>query len=428
MWLRLAQENEIKSLTSAQLEKLALSATELVPEAQNVTKSYLVHVERYVNNKLKPQTPEIQKEQAELIKIIREEFEVFQEFMRNYSRPSLDFYKSQGIHHEEFDQWHEGVDKDELKMKYLLKHMSDILRELGVTRRDFRGMNDEEILMSLLDSEHANKINNWLEENYYEDDHHVEFAEKLHKIEVYEKWLESNFQVDEHKELIQKITKTFERLLYNENYMQYDESGMPHCVIVMGLPGAGKSYYLENIKNYVSDGGLLNPGNATHALIDPDYFAQFIPGFADGRGSNNVLVWTKSIQTNLLKSFPGEGKPLPNVVIPLVGTIPRQVKTEIDRFRSLGYNVELVYVHSNDENIGSFSRSLSDGSRVVPPTPETIDEHSIAKVFMDFVNSEHGIQFTAVNGNKAKLNDDTFITMELPDYIKNDQRVKVEQI
>ena len=115
--------------------------------------------------------------------------------------------------------------------------------------------------------------------------------------------------------------------------------------IVIGPPAVGKSsVFVDKLSIYYRS-----------RVLDADAIKKRLPGFDDGNGASYVHEESsrlnKEIIKDLLDSNNGE-----NVVLPIVGSTAKKIRSYIDTFHNAGYT---VYLHNNYVPIlHSFGRSL----------------------------------------------------------------------
>ena len=127
--------------------------------------------------------------------------------------------------------------------------------------------------------------------------------------------------------------------------------------IVIGPPAAGKSsVFVDKLSIYYRS-----------RVLDADAIKKRLPGFDDGNGASYVHEESsrlnKEIINDLLDSNKGE-----NVVLPIVGSSAKKIRSYIDTFRNAGYT---VFLHNNYVPIlhafgRSICRTTSTGRWIAP--------------------------------------------------------------
>jgi hypothetical protein len=347
-------------------------------EIQNLFEPYLGLNCQYINNYLN-----LYDNSNTLQKSILEFSRISEIIKKKFNRPSLNFYIEQNVVFERIESWREN-NCDALACEFAI----DMKKELAA------GIDKDSL---------------------YE-----QYVEKQHGKYVYEIWLKQQFDVQGQQELCSAIAQYIVKII-EDNECFYSKNRQK-AIIAMGEPCTGKNYLLQNSFSIDS---VLNaiPQSETYALIDPDDWACYIPGFHAGYNSMTALIWGKIIQSHIMKHFLGASLK-PNIAIPMVGSQLKAIWDLLDSLANADYDIDVYYCHTEDANLGIFSRNIQPNKRILGPS---IHKGSVKDTFRE-TSKLYKLKFHVLSHTKTILNNGREVVHSVPDDLLNCDTIKMYNV
>ena len=288
----------------------------------------------------------------------------------------------------------EELSRSERNIQRQYKNLFELFSENNVLAQayskngDLNTLSNERLISEIEKNEHLANIKQW---KYFDKLSHKDFVktaraargEALTYDEVVEvqavkegiEYLDTHEDLypEEHPELVEQTTNEFIDKIIKEAKAKGEVARDKKVLVLIGLPGAGKSVYAKEYMKQFGNAIELDNDTAKEVPCLSEYYN-------GGLGAALVQKIVSGAESNAIDVISKEGY---NVVFPMIGKSERSIVNRLIDFEKAGYTIDLTYVvvDKNTSYTRTLTRFLDTGRFVSPNYINSIDESQIESIY-----------------------------------------------